>query len=132
MATMADVRRIALGLPEVTEGLRHGHPTWFAGKRAFAWDRPFSKADIARFGAVTPPEGPILAVVVEDLMEKEAVLSASSEAFFTIPHFEGYAAVLIRLKAVTKPVLRDAIVDAWLTCAPSHLADQYVTDPSRR
>ena len=54
------------------------------------------------------------------------------KAFFTIPHFDGYAAVLIQLKAVTKRALRDAIVDGWLACAPEQLADAYVTRADRR
>ena len=54
-------------LPEVTEGQRHGNRTWFVGGKAFAWERPFSKADIRRFGDVTPPDGQILAVSVADL-----------------------------------------------------------------
>src|SRR5206468_8253150 len=99
MVTLDDVARMASELPEVTVGERHGNRTWFVGGKAFAWERPFSKADIRRFGAATPPEGPILAVRVADLAEKVAVLATSSNAFLTIPHFNGYAAVLIQLKA---------------------------------
>jgi hypothetical protein len=126
MATIKDVASMATNLPEVTEGERHGNLTWYVSGKAFAWDRPFSKADIRRFGAISPPEGPILAVRVADLAEKEAVLATSSEAFFTIPHFDGYAAVLIQLKTVTKKALRDAITDAWLACAPPGLANAYL------
>jgi hypothetical protein len=122
---MEDVARLAAGLPEVSEGERHGNVTWSVGGKAFAWERPFSKADIKRFGATVPPEGPIVAVRVADLGEKEAVLSSSSSAFFTIPHFDGYPTVLIQVRTVPKKDLRGAITDAWLACAPPDLADGY-------
>lgn len=126
MVRLEEAVQMALELPEVVEGERHGRRTWSVAGKAFAWERPFSKADIRRFGDATPPDGPILAVRVEDLGEKEAVLAAQPKGFFTIPHFDGYAAVLIQLKAVTKRALREAIIDGWLACAPPRLADQYV------
>ena len=126
MVSLDEVARMALDLPEVTEGERHGTRTWSVAGKGFAWERPFSKADIRRFGDASPPDGPILAVRVDDLGEKEAVLAAQPAAFFTIPHFEGYPAVLIQLKKVTKRAVREAITDGWLACAPPALAKAYV------
>jgi hypothetical protein len=119
---------MALALPEVTEGEnkhRPGHRTWEIGGKAFAWEREFSKADIKRYGAQTPPEGPILAVCTADLAEKEAILAANPDAFFTIPHFNGFKAYLIQLDKVDAGALKDALTDGWLAIAPRALADQH-------
>ena len=132
VVSLDEAARMALELPEVGEGERHGNRTWSVAGKGFAWERPFSKADIRRFGEATPPEGPILATRVADLGEKEAVLASQAKGFFTIPHFDGYAAVLIQLRTVGKRALREAIIDGWLACAPPKLAEGYLEQATRR
>jgi hypothetical protein len=127
VATYADVSRLAQQLPQASVGERHGNQAWFVAGKVFAWERQFSKADLRRFGAETPPDGPILAVSVADLHEKEAILAANPDSFFTIPHFDGYAAVLVQLRLVSQEALQSVLTDGWLACAPRDLAEQYMS-----
>ena len=119
---------IARTLPEVEEGTTYGNRAWKVRGRTFAWDRPFSKADVARFGDEPVPDGPILGVRVDDLDEKEAVLAAGTPGVFTIPHLDGFAAILVQLDAMTEDDLRDALVDGWLSMAPRRLAEAFLAD----
>jgi hypothetical protein len=112
VVSVQDVSRLALELPEVVEAERRGTLTWSVGAKCFAWERPFSKADIKRFGAATPPQG--------------AMLAANPKAFFTIPHFDGFSAVLVQLNLATRTAVKEALVDGWLACAPPKLAAQFL------
>lgn len=115
-------------LPDVEEGTTYGNRAWKVRGKLFAWDRPFSKADIKRFGDEPVPEGPILGVRVDDLGEKEAVLAAGTPGVFTIPHFDGHPAVLVQLEAIAEADLRELVADGWLAVAPESLAAEFVTD----
>jgi hypothetical protein len=127
MTSLDDVARMASALAEVSEGERHGRRSWsVAGGKTFAWERAFSKADVKRFGDQVPPSDPILAVLVQDLEEKQAVLAEQHPGFFTIPHFEGYPAILIELATASDDDVREALLDGWLACAPPRLTAEYL------
>jgi hypothetical protein len=110
--TFDDVDAIATALPGVTVGTKWRRRTWIANDKGFAWERPLTKADLARWGEGTPPVGELLAVRVDDLDAKDALLAIGLRGFFTIAHFEGYPAVLIALAKARAKDVRTAIVEA--------------------
>ena len=117
--TFDDVDVFATSLPNVTVGAKWGNRTWMVEDKGFAWQRPLSKADIKRYGDETPPQGEILAVRVESLDAKDALLAIAPPGFFTIAHFNGYAAVLIALRHARAKDVRAAIRDAFSAVAAS-------------
>jgi hypothetical protein len=128
MATWTDVNRLALALPQTSEEKStDGKRTWRVGSKAFAWERPLRRSDLEALGD-TAPKGPILAIRTEDLEMKQALLASDPDLFFTTPHFDGYAAVLVRLKSIPRKTLKDALVDAWLARAPKRVAAAFLKE----
>lgn len=130
MATWEDVQRIALSLPGTSEGTTFANQAWMVGKHAFVWRRPLNQADLKRWGTAEPPppDGPILAAYVADLDEKDALVTEEPDVFFTIEHFTGFRAVLIRLDTIDVERLEDVITDAWLVRAPKRLAADFLAE----
>jgi hypothetical protein len=125
MATWDDVRRIALDLPETSERTNQGVLQWRVKEKVLTWERPLRGADYEALGEAAP-EGPILAVWVDDLGLKEALFSDDPDVFFTTPHFDGYAIVLICLEEIPVPELEELIIEAWLDRAPKKLVTEYL------
>jgi hypothetical protein len=129
MADLADVERLAALLPEVSLGERRGRRSWAVAGKTFAWERPFSKADIRRFAGAPVPSEPIIALVTDGLEDKESLLQSRGRYLFTIPHFDGYPAVLLHLEDAGEDDLREALLDAWLVHAPGDLARTHLGLP---
>lgn len=134
MATWDEVRRAASALPEVTES-GHGQGggvAWRVRGVMFAWERALRRTDVEALAAAGAevPQVPILAVRVPDLEVKDALIAASPRVYFTIAHFDGYKAVLVRLPSIDEAELAELVAQAWLCRAPKRLAKQWLAERS--
>lgn len=125
MATWDDVRRIVGELPEVESRPAWGNTMWRVKGKGFVWERPLGKKDRADLGAAAP-NGEILGVRVADEGVKQAFIADDPSIYFTIPHFDGYPAVLVRLDEIDVDELTEVVTEAWLDRAPKKLAAAYL------
>lgn len=122
MATRSDVRKIALSFPEVKEQEGHFAFEVLNGRKykGFAW--VWMERTDPKKARVPNPD--VLAVRVPDLDAKEILLMADEHKFFTEPHYDGFPAVLVRLKEISRAELRELLQQAWATQAPKALLAQ--------
>ncbi len=132
MATVTDVRRIATSLPGVLEriGGHTGEPEWRVRSGAIVWVRGPTQSDLRALAELDRswPDGVVLGLRVADLQEKEALLAAEPDVLFTIPHFDGYPALLLRLDAVEADRLEELVCDAWLVRAPARERNAWLAE----
>lgn len=134
IATWNDVARIAESLPATEAGTTFRADAWkVAAKpkpRSFAWVRPLNQSDVKALTALGReiPRGEILGVRTGGEHEKQALLEQFGEYVFDIPHFDGYAGVLVKLDTVPIHLLEDLIVDAWMAMAPADLAAALIAE----
>ena len=107
MVGEADVRRIALSLPGAFERASYeGQGSFRTTARIFAF--------LAR-----QPNG--LLVWVESADERDALVAAEPDKFFTSRHFAGQPAMLVHLEAVDIAEVTELITESWLLRAPASL-----------
>jgi hypothetical protein len=131
MATMKDLDRIALALPEVTKEISDdGRPSYVVHDKSwFCFHRS------PRRDAVDPDTGErltdVLVFRVDGLDVKELMLSDERGIFFSTPHWNGFPAVLMRipdLKRLDKQELADLVAEAWLTKAQKRVAKAWLAE----
>lgn len=117
-ASVADVHRIAAGMPHVTvyPGSQE-NPVYQVGGKSFVFFRN------PRPDAVDPGTGvkydDVIVFWVDGEQDKQALLQ-SGPPYFSTPHFNGHPSVLIRasrLHLITLTELTELIQDAWLSRA---------------
>ena len=130
MATLDDVRAIAMGFPGAVERVdgHRGGASWRMPSGAFAWQRGPSGRDLEQLAELGRewPSGDVIGVRTDGLQVKDALVETYPDAFFTIPHFDGYPAVLVRLDAIDVDQLREVITDAWLLKVTKRAAKEWL------
>jgi hypothetical protein len=106
MASWADVVAAGGALPGVEES------TWYRTPALKVRGKGFCRLK---------EDGETLVVPVVDLEDKEALLRSDPEVFFTTPHYDGHAYVLVRLERVEQEALGELLEDAWRLRAPDSL-----------
>ncbi|MEO5709902.1 MAG: MmcQ/YjbR family DNA-binding protein [Nocardioidaceae bacterium] len=125
MTTWAALEQWALRLPETLSTPSYGGaPALRVNKRMFARLRGEMAEHVDELTGA--PYGEVLMVGVADLGEKEALLSSGGDAFFTIPHYDGYPAVLVRLARADDAEVHELLVEAWMRSAPKRALTAYV------
>src|SRR5712691_9504656 len=111
MATLDDVRRIALSLPRTSEHLIRDHTKFRVGSLVYA----SVSADEERLGFGFPKE-------------ERAALVASEPDKFMMPlrSDERYNWVRARLAKLDEPELAELVVDAWRMCVPKRVAEAHL------
>jgi hypothetical protein len=107
--TWATVRRLALALPGMEEGLCYGTP----GLRVRG-----------KFLERLKEDGETLVVKI-GFLERNALMELEPKTFFTTDHYRGYPTVLVRLSSVGRERLRDILEQAWRRIAPKRLVAAY-------
>ena len=127
MATMADLEALALAMPETTKEVKAGRPRYLVHGKWFCFHRT------QRPDALDPETGErlddVLVFRVDGLDVKDLLVSDARGAYFTTPHWNGYAAVLVRIPDLAKlerDELYELVAEAWLTCAQKRLAKAWL------
>src|SRR5882757_5250408 len=104
MARQADVRRVALSLPETEEAPNHfAFSVRNKGKlKGFVW--VWMERIAPKKARVPQPK--VIAARVANLVDKDFMIRLDPAKFFTEPHYDGFPAILVRLPAVTARELK--------------------------
>jgi hypothetical protein len=127
---MADLDQLALAMPHATKEVSEdGRPAYLVHGKRFCAHRS------RRPDAVDPETGErlddVLMFRVADLNVKELLLSDTRDLLFTTPHFNGYPAILLRIRdlaRIERDELEELVVEAWLTRAQKRVAKAWLAE----
>ena len=102
--TLADVREIALSMPDVIETTAYGMPAFKAGGKRFA-GQPVARPDV---------DANSLGVHLS-FEERDRLIASRPDVYYLTEHYAPYPAVLARLSNMRRSELRELLAAAWRT-----------------
>ncbi|MEV1128676.1 MmcQ/YjbR family DNA-binding protein [Agromyces sp. NPDC049794] len=108
-----------------TERMPRASAQWKVNGKGFVWERPLRRTDLEFLG-IEMQAGPVLGAACEDEAVKRALVAEDPAVFFTTPHFDGYAAVLVHLDAISRRRLGELVAEAWVAKAPAALVREHL------
>ena len=119
--TQTDVRQIALSLPGAEEGeLRFGFYVTVRDKhKGFVWawnERVHPKQPKV-------PNTGVIAARTTNVAERDMIIASDPRVCFTEPHYNGFPAVLVRLREISRESLEVVVTEAWRCLAPREFTD---------
>ncbi len=91
------VREIARELPGAEESTSYGSPAIKVGGKLLACLPSHKSAE------------PDSLVVRTDFIRRDELIAEAPEIYYTKPHYQGYASVLVRLNKIDRDALRDLL-----------------------
>ena len=106
--TFDDVRAIALELPGVTEGITHGSPSFYIGKK---------------FMGVRGDDD--ILIMKSAIVERDLLVQLEPEKYYITDHYVPFDYVLVRMSKVDADEVRDLFHKAWRRLAPKKLVKEH-------
>lgn len=104
MSREQDVRRLATALPQASERTSYATPAFYVAGKIFA--------------RLHEDKG-VLVCWRDSLEDRDALIAADPDKFFTTDHYRGHPSVLIRLEHVAPEELHELLTEAWQARVPS-------------
>ncbi|MEC3975590.1 MmcQ/YjbR family DNA-binding protein [Amycolatopsis sp. H20-H5] len=115
MTTWEEVVRLSSGLPGVEESTSYRTPALKVAGKLFARLREEAEGGL---------------MLVCSMEEKEALLASGDPAFYTTPHYDGYASILVDLDKVGREQLVELLEEAWRAKAPAKVLKERSAEPN--
>ncbi|MEU1973444.1 MmcQ/YjbR family DNA-binding protein [Microbacterium sp. NPDC019599] len=124
MATLDDLRRIAVDLPGSEERAMTGGAAWFVRRKLFAWEChpwPSVPEDIREIIAAEL----VVGVKVGDRMDALALVEMEPDTFLRTTTPWNEPKIAFRMARIDLDHLGELVTEAWRTQAPNYLRREF-------